>query len=645
MSCIETRYFKCNGVESDISNINSKINFQDVFKDGRSVREAARAAYCTLSRRKPLSTGEGRLARCLTPLDLTLLGVGSTLGVGVYVLAGNVSKYHAGPAVIISFLIAAIASIFAGLCYAEFGARVPKAGSAYVYSYVCVGEFIAFIIGWNLILEYVIGSASVVKGLSQYLDSLLNNTMSTHLQAAMPIELSYLSTYPDFFAFTITMVFSIALAFGAKESSGFNNIFTLVNLSVVIFVIISGSIKADTKNWKIEPSHVPDKEIGNGGFAPYGIAGIIKGAAVCFYGFIGFDCVATAGEEAKNPQRSIPIAVIASLLIVFLAYFGVSSILTLMLPYYMQDENAPLPFVYDHLGWHVAKYVVSVGAICGLCSSLLGAMFPLPRIIYAMASDGLMFQFMGSVNERYQTPLIGTLLAGLFTGTLAAVFKLEQLINMMSIGTLLAYSMVASCVLLLRYERTAGIQSQEESLRLSMGPVLRQLINSGKHIQPTKLSSAIVTVLVTAYAVWCFLLTSCVMSYGNELANGKVLPWFALVVTSLLTFFTLYCISKQPVSGKKLAFAVPFVPWLPGVSILINIYLMLNLDRMTWIRFSIWIAAGLIIYFAYGIWHSAERKRLRESKSAERPLLTLTDMRNEDKVQSICQDMLDNKVN
>ncbi|XP_045536557.1 cationic amino acid transporter 2 [Papilio machaon] len=590
---------------------------------------AARLAYGILSRRKAAEEGVARLARVLSALDLTALGVGSTLGVGVYVLAGDVAKNYAGPAVILSFLLAAVASVFAGLCYAEFGARVPKAGSAYVYSYVCVGEFMAFIIGWNLILEYIIGAASVVKALSEYLDSLLNKAMSTHLEAVLPLNTPHLAKYPDFFAFAVIMAFSIALAFGVKESTKFNNFCTGVNLCVVLFVIISGSFKADTKNWRIPASEVPKtetKDFGSGGFAPYGLAGIIKGAAVCFYGFIGFDCVATAGEEARRPQKTIPFAVVASLLIVFLAYCGVSSVLTLMMPYYMQDEKAPFPFVYDQLGWPWAKYAVSVGAICALCSSLLGAVFPLPRIIYAMASDGLLFKFMGVVSERFQTPLVGTIIAGLFTGTLAMIFELEQLIHMMSIGTLLAYSMVASCVLLLRYERSQSAHRTVEPLNLSLRNVLRQLVNADQHAVPTRLSSAIVSTLVALYGVWCVVTMVVINRYGMGVLSGEAWPVGVVSCGAALVLATLYFLSRQPVSEKKLAFSVPLVPWLPGISILINVYLMLNLDYATWLRFAVWIVAGLIIYVTYGAWHSTERRKTLDS-------VQLADLHNDSRTE------------
>ncbi|XP_052741303.1 cationic amino acid transporter 2-like [Bicyclus anynana] len=598
---------------------NPEYTVSQAYADGGIKAGAARAArltYGVLSRRKAAEEGVARLARVLSALDLTALGVGSTLGVGVYVLAGDVAKNYAGPAVVLSFLLAAVASVFAGLCYAEFGARVPKAGSAYVYSYVCVGEFIAFIIGWNLILEYIIGAASVVKALSEYLDSLLGKAISTTLYEWMPMDSPHLAKYPDLFAFTVVMAFSVALAFGVKESTKFNNFCTGVNLCVVLFVIISGSFKADTRNWRIPASEVPqDKgtDFGSGGFAPYGVAGIIKGAAVCFYGFIGFDCVATAGEEARRPQKSIPFAVVASLLVVFLAYCGVSCVLTLMLPYYMQDEKAPFPFVYDQLGWPWAKYAVSVGAICALCSSLLGAVFPLPRIIYAMSSDGLLYQFMGRVSEKYHTPLVGTVVAGLVTGTLAMIFELKQLIHMMSIGTLLAYSMVASCVLLLRYERSQSAHRAPEPLNLTLRSVARQLFNSEGLTVPTRLSSGLVGVLVTLYGAWCMLMMNSINQHGDAILAGEAGPVTALAVGTVLVVTTLYAISRQPVSEKKLAFSVPLVPWLPGLSVLINVYLMLNLDYMTWLRFAVWIAAGLLIYITYGAWHSAERRRTLDS--------------------------------
>nr|CAD7400863.1 unnamed protein product [Timema cristinae] len=366
------------------------------------------SCWKALTRRKRLDTlslEESKLARVLNTVDLTALGVGSTLGVGVYVLAGDVSKNLAGPAVVLSFLFAAVASLFA-----EFGARVPKAGSAYVYSYVCVGEFVAFIIGWNLILEYAIGSASVAKGLSLYLDSLLNNTMKEAFRTIAPMNISFMSSYFDFFSFSASM-----------------------------------SLTANPQNWKISKQDIPPGvNGGKGGFLPFGFVGALKGAATCFYGFVGFDCIATT----------------ANTLVVFSSTVEDGEI-----EVRISDEDAPIPFVFKEVGWPIAQWIVAVGGIFGLCASLFGAMFPLPRIIYAMATDGLLFKFLGLVHPTFQTPLVGTLIAGTFTGLMSALFELEQLVNMMSIGTLIAYTIVAACVLLLRYK--AELDEEGYSLLLT----------------------------------------------------------------------------------------------------------------------------------------------------------------------------------
>ncbi|XP_043950834.1 cationic amino acid transporter 2 isoform X2 [Drosophila biarmipes] len=579
-------------------------------------------AFRVLTRKKPLEdSNESKLAKVLSAFDLTALGIGSTLGVGVYVLAGEVSKQYAGPAVVVSFLIAAIASIFAGLCYAEFGARVPKAGSAYIYSYVTIGEFIAFLIGWNLILEYAIGSASVVKGLSTYLDQLCGNPMSTFLGTHMPLNVEGMSAYPDLFAFVVTILFSLAIAVGAKESTRVNNVFTMLNLGVVLFVIIAGLFKVSSSNWSIPKSEVPEG-YGNGGFMPYGVSGIIKGAAVCFYGFIGFDCIATAGEEAKNPKKSIPFAVIVSLAMIFLAYFGVSTVLTMMLPYFEQDEKAPLPHVFRINGWHVAEYVVSIGAMFGLCSSMMGAMFPLPRIVFAMSNDGLLFKFLGDISEKYKTPFKGTMITGLLTGILAAVFNLSQLVNMMSIGTLLAYSMVASCVLMLRYEvddrRESRIVGNGRALSLEQDrpyALWRRIFNLNGQAVPTKQTSRIVTYSVTLFSLWCMVFSQILTKFEEDIANVTSFDGIKLVLGTIPLVLLLLIISRQPTSGVKLSFKVPLVPWLPGISILINIYLMIKLDILTWVRFSIWIAIGLAIFLSYGIRHSRLRQREQRNNS------------------------------
>lgn len=291
----------------------------------------------------------------------------------------------------------------------------------------------------------------MARGYSGYLDSLINNTLSTTFKQWMPMNIEHMSSYPDLFALTITLLLSIMLAFGVKESSRFTSIFTLINLSIVIFVITVGSFKVDITNWQLTNStgQLPPKA-GDGGFFPFGISGALAGAATCFYSFVGFDIIATTGEEVKNPQKSIPISIILSLTIIFIAYLGVSSIQTLIWPYYDLNQAAPLPYVFERVGFNFAKYLITVGALAGLSTALIGAMFPLPRILYAMANDGLLFRSLANVNVNTKTPLLATFISGVFAAIMAAIFDVTELADMMSIGTLLAYTLVSVAILLLR---------------------------------------------------------------------------------------------------------------------------------------------------------------------------------------------------
>ncbi|XP_011692155.1 PREDICTED: cationic amino acid transporter 3 isoform X2 [Wasmannia auropunctata] len=560
-------------------------------------------------------TKSEQLARVLGLFDLTALGVGATLGLGVYVLAGSVAKEAAGPAVSISFLIAAIASAFAGMCYAEFASRLPKAGSAYVYSYVTVGEFIAFVIGWNLILEYVIGTASVARGLSNYIDALIGNVMGNALRSLMPIDISFLSEYPDFFAFGMVMLLVVLLCIGVKESSILNNVFTVINLITITIVIVAGSIKADPSNWSIAREDIPDsvKNGGVGGFMPFGISGVMIGAAKCFYGFVGFDAVATTGEEAKNPQRHIPIAIVLSLIVIFIAYFGVSTVLTMMLPYYDQSADAPFPHAFDEIGWPIVKWIVNIGAIFALCTSLLGAMFPLPRVLYAMASDGIIFKILSKVHPKTMTPVYGTVLSGLLIGLMTLIFNLHQLIDMMSIGTLLAYTIVAICVLILRYQKEENSSSisaiPTSNYQFTLGNIFKELFNLQNQKEPTELSSKIANVGIALLCIVICIITFLISNMGAHLLAGNMVISVILGVLVIVLLLNLVAVGRQPVQRTDLSFKVPLVPLIPCLSIFINIYLMFQLDVFTWIRFATWLLIGFCIYGFYGIVNSEQGKR------------------------------------
>ncbi|XP_055306357.1 probable cationic amino acid transporter isoform X2 [Sitodiplosis mosellana] len=386
----------------------------------------------------PRST-KPKLTKCLTTLDLTSLGVGSCCGTGMYLVAGMVARSIAGPGVVLSFFIAAIASIFSGACYAEFGVRVPHtSGSAYMYSYVTVGEFVAFVIGWNMILEYLIGTSACACALSASFDSLSGGAIGRSIAGTIG---TIFDRTPDLIAFGITLVMTCVLALGASKSVIFNNTLNVINFATWVFIMTAGLFYIDTDVW-----HEHD------GFLPFGWSGVFTGAATCFYAFIGFDIIATTGEEAHNPQKSIPKAIVGSLVIVLIAYVSSSLVLTLVVPYDHIDAGSALVQMWSYVGAKKCQALVAIGATAGLSVAMFGSMFPMPRVIYAMAQDGLIFRQLSQLWDRTNAPGIATILSGLAAAFVALIIRLETLVEMMSIGTLLAYTLVSTCVLVLRYQ-------------------------------------------------------------------------------------------------------------------------------------------------------------------------------------------------
>ncbi|CAH8499920.1 unnamed protein product [Schistosoma intercalatum] len=619
--------------------------------------------FISLNRKKVIGKRESpkvELRRCLTIFDLTALGVGTTLGAGVYILVGDVAKFTAGPGVIISFLIAAVASVLSGLCYAEFGARVPQSGSAYVYSYITVGEIMAFTIGWNLILEYVIGIASVARAWSSNFDGILNGQIEEFFKKHLALNLPGLAEYVDPLAVGLIILMTILLSIGVRESAMINNVFTTVNLCVIIFVVVTGLIYANIDNWKVIPENVlinntvKRTDLGNGGFFPFGLNGVLSGAGTCFFAFVGFDIIATTGEEVRNPQTAIPISIIGCLLICFLAYGLISATLTLMVPYYSISSVAALPLAFSRHGLQWAKYIISTGALCALTTSLLGSMFPLPRILYAMATDGLLFGFLNRINSKVKTPLLGTIVSGVIGCIMTAVFSLQDLVDMMSIGTLLAYTLVSVSVLLLRGQQMSigycigdtkdytEVLMDDESWPADKLPLsdlstdLKQTNNSplpdNIHLdistyfrrcfkrelgqdKPSQTTELIYK--INSYLLLCFIFLGnlgilLLDKLPEEVTKNMIVTipiWTFVGLMILISIIICSALARQPENKTPVAFKVPGVPWIPAISIFINVYLMVKLSGATWIRFLVWMIIGFTIYFGYGYWHSKERKR------------------------------------
>ncbi|CAF1038813.1 unnamed protein product [Rotaria sordida] len=568
--------------------------------------------YDNITRKKTYDTDSlhiSQLRRCLTVFDLTILGIGSTLGTGTYIITGQVAHETAGPSVILSFLIAAIASILAGVCYAEFGTRAPRAGSAYTYTYVSVGEIMAFIIGWNMILEYVIGAASTARALSAYFDSLIDFVMKDYFTIHFPLHSETFAPYADLFAMTLCLVVTMFLIVGIKESAVLNNVFTFVNLTVIALVVAVGLTKVHGHNWKISPKEVPNitnvtYNVGKGGFFPFGIEGTLAGAATCFYAFVGFDLVATTGEESKNPQRAIPTSICFTLIVCSIIYCAISIVITLMVPYYLLNPDAVFPEAFRYVQLPAFKYIIGAGALTGIFASLLGSLLPLPRVLYAIAADGLIFRFISWIHPRLQTPIIATILGGIAAAFMALIFDLKKLVEMMSIGTLLAYSLVSISVLFLRY------QPVDDPLLRSItpvsGPIYKELFRPSQ-THPTVLSARITKYLITLLVLNGFILCAIQIFASHRLAakESGIIIIFSIFIIAEIILVT--AIARQPKSEKSSYFETPLVPYVPVLSVFINTYLILKLSPATWIRFGVWMIIGFLIYGFYGFWHSSQR--------------------------------------
>ena len=506
--------------------------------------------------RKPLGQvqgGESGLKRVLGPVGLTSIGIGAVIGSGIFVTTGRVAADHAGPGVMLSFIVAGFGCALAGLCYAEFASMAPSAGSAYSYAYATLGELLAWFIGWMLVLEYAVAGAVVAGGWAEYLNEFLNAAFQIRLPDRLSVDPFTFAEKPDspggwavnLPAALVILALCAVLVRGIKESARTNTILVLVKVGIVLFVIVAGLWFIDVANWtSISPEmrHKPENPADGWGllgqfgvhellggadektrspFLPFGFSGVLVGAAVVFFSYLGFDAVSTTAEEAQNPRRDVPIGILASLVICTLLYIGVSAVLTGMEPYHEIKKEAAIASAFARRADagsefpRVAAAVISIGALAGMTSVMLATFLGQARIFLAMARDGLLPEkVFGAVHPRFRTPHVSTMLTGGITAAVAALVPPVVLENLICIGTLMAFAVVCAAVLVLRVS------------------------------QPT-----------------------------------------------------LY----RP-------FRCPVVWTVAPLGILVNGVMMLFLPVETWVRLGYWMLAGLAIYFGYGYWRSALRR-------------------------------------
>jgi APA family basic amino acid/polyamine antiporter len=400
---------------------------------------------------------EHGLRRTLGALNLTTLGIGAIVGAGIFVLTGQAAAQYAGPAIVLSFIVSGLGCAFAGLCYAEFASMIPIAGSAYTYAYATLGEFLAWIIGWDLILEYLFGASTVAVGWSGYVVSFFKDfgiNIPAYLSSA-PVSFSSQSGWSTTGAFlNLPAMFIVAaittlLVMGIRESAGFNNVIVMVKVAVILLFVGFGIAYVHHSNW------VPFIPPNTGSFGEFGWSGILRGAGVIFFAYIGFDAVSTTAQEAKNPQKDMPIGIMGSLGISTILYIVVALVLTGLVSYKELLVPDPIAVGIDAAGQGLfwLRPLVKIGAIAGLSSVVLVMLLGQPRIFYSMAKDGLLPPKFAAIHHKFRTPYITTIVTGTVAMVVAGLFPIGILGQLVSIGTLLAFVIVSLGVLVMRHAK------------------------------------------------------------------------------------------------------------------------------------------------------------------------------------------------
>ncbi|XP_015084658.1 cationic amino acid transporter 6, chloroplastic-like [Solanum pennellii] len=493
------------------------------------------------------------MKRKLTWYDLVALGVGGMLGVGVFVTTGPVARKTSGPSVFISYIVAAVSALLSSLCYTEFSVDVPVAGGAFSYLRVTFGEFVGYFAGANILMEYVLSNAAVSRSFTEYLSCAFGrndpNSWRIHVHGLMQ---GY--NMLDFPAVALIIVLTICLCHSTKESSMLNLIMTAFHVVFFGFIIIAGFCNGKVDNL-VKP----------GGIAPYGVRGILDGAAIVYFSYIGYDTVSTMAEEIKNPSKTLPLGIVGSVLIVSALYCLMALSLCLLLPYNMIPEGASFSAAFELMGWKWASNVVGAGASLGIVASLLVAMLGQARYLCVIGRARLVPSWFAKVHPTTGTPLNATIVLGICQASIALFTELDIVIEMISIGTLLVFYLVSNALIFRRY------------VILSKNPPLHTLL-------------------------FLFLLSS--TSFAFSLSWKFKLHWWNLTLFAGLTFFTTVIFQyfvPMVVMQRQESWLVPFMPWPATISIFLNVFLMTTLKMVAYKRFGIWTCVITIFYVLYGV--------------------------------------------
>ncbi|XVE67514.1 hypothetical protein DITRI_Ditri08aG0167000 [Diplodiscus trichospermus] len=540
--CTKQDFLPEQSFQSWTSYINALSNTKSRLKDRLLTRSID---HVELNEMRTRSQHE--MKKTLNWWDMIWFGMGAVMGAGIFVLTGEAARNYSGPAVVVSYLISGVTALLSVLCYTEFAVELPVAGGSFTYLRVELGDFVAYMAAGNILFEYVVAGASVARSWTSYLATLFNHDPNSFRFHVSSFSEDY--CHLDAIAVGVSILVCIAACMSTKGSSRFNSIATIVHLIVLLFILIAGLTKANPNNFS--------------NFAPNGIRGVLKASSILFFAYVGFDGVATLGEEVKNPGRDIPIGLIGSMVVIIMVYCLLAATLALMQPYNQIDVNAPFTLAFQAVGIKWANYIVALGALKGMTTVLLANLLGQARYFTHIGRTHMAPPFLATVNQRTGTPVNATIVMTVLNSILGFFTSVGVLANLLSLATLLIFSFVSLALLVRRYYVRGETTSSDRN----------------------KLIGFLVLIIGSSIA------TAAYWSLGN---NG----WIGYAVTVPIWFLATLGLKVVVKEAKKpKLWGVPLVPWLPSLSIAINAFIMASIDRASYVRFGMWTLLLLVYYF------------------------------------------------